>query len=261
MESLRFLDIEAHIESSSININHWINRHLEIFILNYLPLSINSFQSSFQKIYIFYNPDLRYDSFLSNCSAKRNVTIRRQASFTLLFSPHSLMLLFIPTVFPGFRASHPVLAPDQSGRAASRRHPRVVSTQIRILSRAFLLARIVVSTEQRCDAIPERGFPFSRALLLYSHPRLSRANSASTVDKKKGKEEGRGERRDANKKKEFSRLVSFLHALYFFFLFQKFLLEKTREEKRGSVVSLLSTGGKRWPRESVLSFEIARSRK
>lgn len=108
---------------------------------------------------------------------------------------------------------------------------------------------------------PKEAFPSRELFFFIPIPVLVALIVPVLWTKKKGKEEGKGEKRDANKKKEFSRLVSFLHALYFFFLFQKFLLEKTREEKRGSVVSLLSTGGKRWPRESVLSFEIARSRK
>lgn len=118
-------------------------------------------------------------------------------------TPLSLMLLFIPTVFA---------APIQSLLQTSLGEPLLDDTlalfplKLEFSRGRSFLARIVVSTEQRCDAIPERGFPFSRALLLYSQPRprLSRANSASTVDRKKreGRErKRRGERRDASKEK------------------------------------------------------------
>lgn len=173
-------------------------------------------------------------------------------------TPLSLMLLFIPTVFA---------APIQSLLQTSLGEPLLDDTLALFpLKLEFSRGRsssLALSYQPNKDATryPKEGFP-SRELFFFIPnpvPVLVALIVPVLSTEKKGKEEkGRGGEREetrVKKKEEFSRLVSFLHALYFFFLFEKFLLEKTR----GSVVSLLST------REAVVEGigavvrEIARS--
>lgn len=173
-------------------------------------------------------------------------------------TPLSLMLLFIPTVFA---------APIQSLLQTSLGEPLLDDTLALFpLKLEFSRGRsssLALSYQPNKDATryPKEGFP-SRELFFFIPnpvPILVALIVPVLSTEKKGKEEkGRGGEREetrVKKKEEFSRLVSFLHALYFFFLFEKFLLEKTR----GSVVSLLST------REAVVEGigavvrEIARS--
>lgn len=202
--------------------------------------------------------------------AKRNHDTRAKllspSSLSLSFHhPHSLMVLFIPTVFAKRSCvsclpfpSIPILAPEQSGRVASRRHPpRVFPLKLESRGRSSSLALWYQpnkdATARRYGDKPKEGFSSRELFSLYfpSPPAFRRANSAIVSTKKK-----RGEREE--EKRIFTFHSCMRLRVTFSFLLKSFSW-KNSERDGGKTVMARLFPSQPSSRGSVLSFKIAKS--